>query len=156
MTLLSCRVEDTALYSRLCPMEVAELGLAKVRGRVQNVSGLLRSPMNYDDDSVSHEQRAGRGWTVVRVLGGPLGCPGDGTRAVGSISGHGSWPGCRGASTGSPLVVKRGQFYPRAPEQALWLAAWEAQWAWLLCPSRRTTWSPPTPQHLPEAGPRGC
>lgn len=77
--------------------------------------------MNYDDDSVSHEQRAGRGWMVVRVLGGPLGCPGDRTRAVGSISGHGSWPGCRGASTGSPLVVKRGQFYPRAPSR---LSGW--------------------------------
>lgn len=67
-------------------MEGAELGLAKVWAHVQNVSGLLRNPVNYDDDAVSHEQRAGHGWTVVRVLGGPLGCPRDRTRAVAWVS----------------------------------------------------------------------
>ena len=118
---------------RLCPMEGAELGLAKVRARVQNVSGLLRSPVNYDDDAVSHEQRAGRGWTVVRVLGGPLGCPGDRTRAVARVSARlqrgfyrfavggeagsvlsqgpraGSLAGCQGGTVGvAPLPFKAG------------------------------------------------
>ena len=89
--------------------------MAKVQGHVQNVSGSLRSPVNSDDDAVSHEERAGRGPTVVGVLGRAPGV------SWGQDLGCGQhfcmWVSAqlqRGFSR-FPVRGKAGQFYPRAP-----------------------------------------
>lgn len=49
------------LYGQLFPLEAAGLGLAEVWGRVSNVTGWLRSPVNFDDNAVKPKEQAGCG-----------------------------------------------------------------------------------------------
>ena len=87
------------LYGQLFPLEAAELGLAKVWGRVSNVTGWLRSPVNFDDNALKHKEQAGRGREggdgPLRVPRGSLGTRLGPWAACPDIGG--SRLGCRGA-----------------------------------------------------------